>query len=186
MINLLPETAKKEIRAARANVTLLNYMLILGLGVVFLCFICVGVYFVLINTRDSAQKLIDINQSKTTTYSSAQIQGTELRNGLASAKTVLNQEVDYTKLITGIAALMPSGVVLDSLNLSPATFGTPVSLQFFAKTTENALTLKTNLQSSPLFSGISLQTLASTSGAAASVYPVSVTLGLTINKSAAQ
>jgi len=184
MINLLPETAKREIRAARANVTLLNYMLILGLGVVFLGFICVGVYFILLNTRDSAQALIDANKSKTTTYSAAQVQGTELRSGLANAKTILDQEVDYSKLVTGIAALMPSGVVLDSLNLSPSTFGTPITLQFFATTTQKALDLKNNLQRSPLFSGISFQSLANTAGATATTYPISASLGLTINKSA--
>lgn len=186
MINLLPEDAKKEIRAARTNVTLLRYILVLGFGVIFLAFICVGVYIVLGNTKDAAQKIIDANQSKTTTYSSAQAQGTQLRGGLASAKVVLDQSINYTKLITGIAALMPKGVVLDSLNLTPTTFGTPTTLQFYAKTTQDALALKTNLQSSSLFSGISLQTLASTSGAASAVYPVSLTLGLTINKSAVQ
>jgi Tfp pilus assembly protein PilN len=184
MINLLPETAKKEIRAARANVTLLNYMLILGLGVIFLALVCVGVYFVLIGTRDSAQNLIDTNQSKTTTYSSAQIQGNELRTGLTNAKTILDQEVDYTKLITGIAALMPKGVVLSGLNLSSATFGAPITLQFYATTTQTALNLKTNLQASSLFSAITFQTLASTSGVTAATYPVSASLSLTINKSA--
>lgn len=186
MINLLPDTAKKEIRAARSNVTLLNYMLILGLGVTFLVLICIGVYIVLGNMKADAERLISANQARSSAYSSVEAQGTALRAGLSSAKTILDQEVVYTKIITGIAALMPSGVVLDSLNLSPTTFGAPTTLQFFAKTTQDALNLKDKMQASPLFSNVSFQALASTSAEQASEYPVSATLGLTINKSASR
>lgn len=185
MINLLPDTSKKRIRAARANVTLLNYMLILGLGVGFLALICGGVYVVLIGSQADAERLISTNKSKSTAYSSVEAQGTALRTGLTGAKTILDQEVVYSKIVTGIAKLMPSGVVLDALNLSPTTLGAPTTLQFFAKTTKDALALKDNFQASPLFSGVSFQSLSSTPGQS-SGYPVSATLNLTINKSAAR
>ncbi len=186
MINLLPDTTKKDIRAAKANVTLLNYMLILGLGVAFLVLICVGVYIVLGNMKADAERLISTSQSKSSAYSSVQAQANSLRASLSSAKTILDEEVVYTKIITGIAALMPSGVVLDSLVLSPTTLGAPTTLQFFAKTTEDALSLKDSIQSSPLFSNVSFQALSSTSSTQSSDYPISATLSLTINKSASQ
>lgn len=183
MINLLPEQSKKDIRAARSNVTLLNYILILGLGVVFLGIICVGVYVVLIGTQADAERLIAVNKNKSSAYTSVQQQGTALRAGLTSAKTILDQEVVYTKIITGIAALMPAGVVLDSLTLSPTTLGTPTNMQFFAKTTDDALKLKDNFQASQLFTNVSFQSL-SNSTSQAGDYPVSAILNVTINKSA--
>lgn len=184
MINLLPGNAKKELRAARANVTLLNYILMLGAGVIFLAVLCTAVYFVLNDTKSSAEVLIDENQSKSTELGSVQAQGESLRASLSSAKTILNQEVLYTKVITGIASLMPEGVVLDGLNLSPATFGSPTNLQIFAKSNEAALQLKDSLQSSSLFSNVNFQSLST--GSQSGTYPVNATLSLVINKSAAQ
>jgi Tfp pilus assembly protein PilN len=184
MINLLSDESKKEIRSARSNVTLLNYLLFLGMGIIFLALISVGVYFVLTTTQSDAERLINLSKSKSSSYLSAETQGTALRAGLTNAKTILDQEVVYTKIITSIAALMPAGVVLDSLNLSPATIGAPTTMQFYAKTTKDALALKDKLQTSALFSNISFQTLSSTGQAAD--YPVSATLKLTINKSASK
>lgn len=184
MINLLPNTAKKELRAARANVTLLNYVLMLGAGVVFLAVICVSTYFILSSTQASAENFIKESQSKSTSFGSVQAQGEALRASLSSAKVILNQEVLYTKVITGIAALMPQGVVLDSLSLSPTTFGSPTNLQIYAKSNSAALALKDSLQSSSLFSNVNFQSLSS--NIQSSAYPVSAALTLTINKSATQ
>jgi len=184
VINLLPGDSKKEIRAARSNITLVNYLLLIGLGLIFLVLISVGVYVVLINTQSDAEKLIDATRSKGASYSSVEAQSAALRAGLTNAKTILNEEVVYTKIITGIAALIPTGVVLDSLNLSPSTIGAPTTLKFFAKSTTDALKLKDNFQSSSLFSNVSFQGLSS-SGQAGD-YPVTATLNLTINKSASK
>lgn len=184
MINLLSEEAKKDIRASRTNVKLLNYIIILGIGVAFLVLISVGVYFILLNTQSSAQELISLNQSKSTSYTSVEAQGNALRTQLSSAKTILDQEIVYTHLITGIATLMPSGTVLDTLTLSPSTIGGPVTMQFYADNDPDALTLKNNFQTSPLFSNVSFTTLSSTGGI--NNYPVNLSLSLTINKSAIQ
>lgn len=184
MINLLPDTSKSEIQAARTNITLLNYMLILGLGIVFLGFISVAVYFVLIGTKNGAEALITENTSKTTAYGSVQAQADSLRAGLSSAKSLLDKETVYTKVLTGIASAMPSGTVLQSIALTPAAFDTPMTLQFYAKSTDDILKLKESFQASPLFTNVSFQSLSTSTGA--SGYPVSASIGLTINKSASR
>lgn len=186
MINLLPEDSKKEIRAARANVTLLNYMLVLCFGVIFLALISVGVYFVLAASQSDAKKLIAVSNSKSSAYASAETQGAALRSGLSSAKTILSQEVLYTKILTGIAALMPTGVVLNGINLSPSTLGVPTTLQFYAKTTQDAIALKNGFEKSPLFSNVSFVTLANSATGQSSDYPVNATLSLIINSKAAK
>lgn len=186
MINLLADESKREIRAARTNVKLVNYIGVLGLGVAFLAVISVGVYFVLMNSQAEAEKLLSQGKTKTATYTSIEAQGQALRNSLSSAKTILDQEVVYTKILTSIAALIPAGVVLDSINLSPTTIGVPITLQFYAKTTQDTLTLKDSFQASPLFSSVSFQTLSSTTSGKSSDYPVSTSLNVTINKGAAK
>lgn len=184
MINLLPDQSKKELRAARSNVTLLNYMLVLGMGVIFLAIISGGVYFVLLGSQTDAKNLIVASQAKSSAYASVESQGTTLRSSLTNAKTMLDQEVLYTKVLTNIASAMPSGVILDSINLNPTLFGTPATLQFYTKTTKQALTLKDSLATSPMFSSISFLSLASNSQS--SDYPVSVSLSIVINKGVAK
>ena len=186
MINLLSEESKKELRAARTNVTLLNYMLVLFMGVIFLAIISAGVYVVLSNTQSDAQSLIKASQAKSSSYAQVEAQGSSLRAELTSAKTILYQETLYTNVLTNIATAMPAGVILDSLNLNPSVFGTPVTLQFYTKTTQQALSLKTSLGSSPMFSSITFLSLSSTSGSASTNYPVSVSLSLVINKGVAK
>jgi len=184
MINLLPDEAKKEIRAARTNIRLRNYLLMLGIGVIFLVGLCFAVYLALDGEKASAEAIINSNRSKSTSYGSVEAQGNMLRTSLTTAKSILDQEVLYSKVITGIAALTPSGVVIDGLSLAPTTFGGPLSLQVYAKSNEAALSLKEKFQSSPLFSSVNFQSLSSSTAAGA--YPVSATLSVVINKSAAK
>lgn len=184
MINLLPDDAKKEVRAARTNVKLVNYLIILGLGVIFLGGISTGVYFILLSNEADAKALVAENTSKSATFSSVRSDADTIRASLSSAKLILDNEVAYTKVMIGIAAVMPKGVVLEKLTLSPATFGTPTTIQAYAKTTAAALALKDSFQQSPLFSNVTLESLAT--GAQTGEYPITINLGLTINKAAAQ
>ena len=182
MINLLPDDAKAEIRAARTNITLVGYLTAIGLAIAFLGLICSAVYLMLMNTQAAATAVVAENTSKTTAYSSIRSQADNLKASLASAKIILDKEVDYPKTITGIANAMPAGVVLDNLTLSPATFGVPITLQAYAKTSADAIRLKENFQRSALFSNVTFVTLTSDTKSAANGYPVSISMSLTLNK----
>ncbi len=181
MINLLPDDTKKQIQAARMNVSLVRYIIVIGLSLTFLALACTVSYFFLVNTKIAAEESILDNQPGIDNSASAEAQATSLRNNLLGAKNILNREIRYSEVITGIAAAMPSGVILDSLSLDNSTFGAPITLQARARDTESALKLKDNFQSSPLFSNFSLQTLSTNQGGS-SDYPVSVTISVTINK----
>jgi Tfp pilus assembly protein PilN len=186
MINLLPDDFKKEVRAARTNVTLLNYIIIVFLGVIFLCGAFIAVYFILSNTKSNAEAITKDNSSRTTSYSTVEQQAGDLTQSLAGAKVILDNEVDYSKILTNIAAAMPDGVVLSGLTLTPSSLGTPTTLQAYAKTTADALQLKTNFQQSALFSSVAFQSLTASTASSASGYPISVSISVTINKVAAQ
>jgi len=186
MINLLPDDAKKQIKAGRTNVILMKYLFTLGISIAFLAAISIGSYFVLLGTKTNAEAIMSNNTSNTNAYSTVQAQAASLRSSLSTVKTILDQEVVYTKVITNIASSIPTGVVLESLTLSPTTFGQPVTLQAHAKTTDAAIALKQQFQSSPLFSGVTFQSLSSATTALSDGYPISVTLSLTINKGAAK
>lgn len=180
MINLLPGESKRQIRAARTNVILLRYIFIVGLAIGFLGVVIGGTYVILTNTKTSAQATIDANSAKTSEFGSIQAQAQALKTSLQNAKTLLNEEIQYTKLITSIASITPDGVVLDGLSLSPTTIGAATSIQAYATTTEAALALKDAFQASSLFSGVTIQNISTSNGITG--YPVNIVLGATINK----
>lgn len=183
MINLLPYDLKRQVKAARTNIRLINYITILSMGIVFLCGISFVVYSVLLGTKVNAENLAAENASKSSAYNAVRSQADALRASLASAKVTLDKEIVYTRVITGIAGVMPSGVVLENLSLSPSTFGTPITLQAYARSINDAIALKDSFQQSPLFSNVSFESLST--GAQTSAYPLTVSLNVTINKSAA-
>ena len=183
MINLLPGSAKSELRAAHGNVTLLKYIFALGLGIAFLCFISVGVYFILMDIKATANNAVDINQQKSSSYGNAQSQAATLRDSLSDAKNILDNEVRYSKLLTSIASLMPTGTAIDSLNLNATLFDAPTTLSIYAKSIDVVSKLKDNFQSSNLFTNVSFQSIANSSQGQASDYPITAVVNLTIRKS---
>lgn len=186
MINLLPDDSKKQIRAARSNVILFNYIVIIFLAVIFLFGVFAAVYIVLTNTKVSAENVIKDNRSRTTSYNTVRQQSEVLKQSLSSTKSILDKEVVYSKVLTGIAGAMPTGVVINNLSLTPTTLGSPITLQAYAKTTDDALKLKDSFQKSPLFSSVSFQSLTPGVASVASGYPIGISLSLIINKSAAK
>lgn len=191
MINLLPETHKSDIRAARANVLLVRYIAILGAALVVLGGIVTAAYVVLENRKISAQDLLDANTTRTAKYQPVRAEADSLRTSIASAKSILDQKVSYTKLIYKIADSTPNGVILDTLELDPTTFGnTTMIINATAKTVEAAQKLRDDFSSttnSGLFSDVKLLTLESgADDGTGGEYPVKVSVSVMINKGALQ
>lgn len=185
MINLMPDDAKKQLRAARSNTNLLRYMLVLLFAAAFIGLILYGAYFLLTLTKDSAQSLIDVNADKASVYSETKAQVDSLSASLSEAKGILDQEIPYSHVLVNIAQQMPAGTILDKLTLNAAAFSSnPITIKVFAKTTDDAVALRERFQNSPLFSNVNFQSISDTDGTAG--YPVSVTMTLILNKAAAQ
>lgn len=190
MINLLPDDYKKNIRAARWNVTLINYNLIL-LGSLLVVFAVFGLlYFALENSRASAVTSKDSNQQLASGFSKDQSIASEFVANLSIAKTILDNEMSYTSLINAITEALPNGVILDSINLQTTSLNQQTTFQLHAKSFAKVTELKNRFSKSPLFSNVKLQnTQANTDynpnnsdGGIFSDYPLSVTISAKINK----
>jgi Tfp pilus assembly protein PilN len=184
MINLLPLEEKRQIQAARTNVLLFRYALLTAC-VMVATGLMVGAGFVIMNTsKAEAEKKIALNASKASSYKSVQAEAETFRANLSTAKTILDKEVNYTKVILAIAQTLPADVTLDNLDLDANTFGTPFVLSAKAKSYDGGLALKSALEKSDVFSNVSLQGM--TIAASDTGYPVSVQLNVTINKDVAK
>ena len=184
MINLLPDDKKTEIRAGRVNVILLNYIVMSIAAACLLGLIVLGAYVTLTLSRANAQDRVNSSNVDAAKYADTQREADEFRSNLSTAKQITSNQTIYSKLLVEIAQITPSGVVLDSLDLNPSSFGSQALLSAHAKTYSDALKLKTTFQdNSGIFSDVhfsSIQTGDSTNEA----YPVSISLSVIINKDA--
>jgi Tfp pilus assembly protein PilN len=183
MINLLPPETRSQLGAARANRLLLRYNFLLLAALAFLLAAIGLVYIYLGNAKTSAERTIAENIARAGDYSAVDAEANSFRQDLASAKQILDNDVTYTKVILEIAGVLPSGVVLDTLNLDSSTFGTPTTLTANVTDYSTVLRLKDALQKSSLFSDVSLQTISSEGTGR---YPLQATLSVTIRKDAAR
>lgn len=190
MINLLPDTYKAEIRAARTNVLLMRYIAILLVAITTLGGLVAGSYFVLNGARDSAQAKVNENEQRVAEYRSIKVSADSFRSDLSTVKSILEQDISFSKLIYKIADAVPKNVVLDSLTLDPKTFGTRMTINASAKTFEDAAKLKEAFANKQeLFSGVQLQSIqsgGSSSDSPSAGYPVKVSISVILNKGAAQ
>lgn len=183
MINLMPNDAKKEIRAARMNVVLSRYIIVILLAFAFLVLLLAGSYVVLSQNKASAERLIQTNNVKADVYSSTKAQVDALSSNLLVTKNILDQEVLYSNVLMNIGQQMPTGTVLSSIALNSASFtGTPVTLKAYAKTNEDVVALRQKFQSSPIFTRVNFDSVSDSAGIDG--YPISVSITLTIAKAA--
>lgn len=185
MINLLATERKAQIRAARANLVITKYMVIILLALVFIFGIFFSSYSVLQDTKQNAELLIESNDIKADVYSDTRQAVETLESNLSEAKTVLDQEARYSKLLVTIGQLLPAGTVLGSFPVNAgALAGAPIQVKAYAKTNAESVALQERLKASPVFSSISVQTTNETDGIDG--YPVSITMSVVINKAGIQ
>lgn len=186
MINLLPYVKQREIKAGRANVTIVNYILITIGGLVLLSLIVAGAYATLIISRTNAQNRVNAANQQTIQYAATKQAAANYRSDLSTAKQIIDSQINYSPLLIKIAQAVPQGVTLDALILSPTSFGQPMTISAHAQNYTQALALRDSLtKHSDIFSGVTLLALQggdSSNGSSS----VTVSLSVTINKGAIQ
>lgn len=184
MINLLSPNDRKQLTAARTNTLLLRYTILLGLVIVVLIVEMAGIYFVLGIDKAANEDIIAENNAKTQSYNATKVAAADFKANLTTAKSILDNQVTYTKLITTIAGLLPSDATLDTLALNPTTFGTPTQMTIHTKSYQSAIDVKQNLQSSDIFSDVNFQSVTQNTDAQ-SDHPFTAVYNVTISKKAA-
>jgi hypothetical protein len=186
MINLMPDEAKRQLRAARANVLLLRYLFIVLAAAGFLAFAIAGAYYLLGQTQSSARALIAASDTEAGAYSDTKNQVDQLSAQLSEARDILNNEVAYSNVLINIGQLLPTGTLVDDIDLNAASFdGTPVTMTIFATNTDAAVAARERFQKSSYFSSVNFQSV-SEGDASIPGYPVSAEITLTINRTIAQ
>lgn len=186
MINLLPDQTKREIKAARMNVALLRYNFFTLGAIGILALFCLMFYLILNSSHRDALSTSSDNAQKAATYDSVRKKADEYRSNLALASQIIDRGVKYTDVIIEITKLIPKGVTMDSLSLTATSFGQQTSFTAHAKGYEEATQLKSNFQSSKVFTNVFFQSLTLQNDQSSPGYPISISLSAKLNKLEAQ
>lgn len=179
MINLLPPALKKDVLRGRINVMLIRYIWLLIVSLGMLGAFVVFTVFVLDGIRATAENQIAENAQKAESYAPIQLRAETFQANLATAKSILSKQTNYSTIILDISAHIPSGAVLEGLSLDAKTFGTPMEIRAKARSRDAANNLKDSLESSTIFKDVQFKSLTSSSDA--SGYAMSVVLQATID-----
>lgn len=176
MINLLPDFDKREIRAGISNRLLVRYLsMFLGLAV-FMLLALIAVYFYLANTKSVAEDNISRNEVDSRELTVKQQEVNSFKSDLATAKQILDKQVNYSSIILRFASSIPSGVVVDNLALDAETIGQPTKINARTKSEQAAINLKDSLNRSSYFKDAYFDTISRTDD---DDYPYSVTMSVT-------
>lgn len=187
MINLLNSTAQKEHRAARTNLRLRGYLVLLLATLLGVAAIFGGGLFLTLNERSTANAQSTENSQLTAQYAPIRAKADTFAANLRTAKAILSQEVLYSDMITKIASTLPANTVLSSLVLNQQTLKKPIMLTARVKTKDDAIVLKSTLENSTLFENVNINNISEENIADTETnqtkisHPVIVTISMTIS-----
>ncbi len=179
MINLLPYETKRQIQAARVNVILFRYVIFLGIAAGFLAMACLTAYLFINNPFSFTNTIV-----KNTSSSKVQSDAATVKTNLANAKSILDQQVSYSKVLLAISNALPAGTKLDTLSINDGSFGTNTSLSVLATKADLSSALQTGFSNPQFFSNYKLEST-KTGQDPTSKYPFTLNISFTINKGAA-
>jgi hypothetical protein len=180
MINLMPYELKKQTSAARVNFILFRLVIILGFAIAFLALACTLTYFLLISAKENAQRQqLKIDAST----SPVQKQADAFRSNLIISKGILDRQVSYTKILTELGRLMPTGTALDAFAVNDTTFGTTIKLKVLSTSSENETKLKQNFNGSRIFTSYKFDSTSSNQDN--TKYPFVINISVIVNKDTA-
>lgn len=157
MINLLPNDTKKQLRAARTNVILYRYCLLLIVTAVLLGGVFALGFVATANSRSLAENTKKQAEADAQQFSSTRTSAVEFANNLAAAKNILASNVSFTKLVLDIAGIIPSGVILNNLSLGTnVKANSPIDISGRASSYASAVALKNSLEDSPIFEKVNI------------------------------
>lgn len=153
MINLLSYDNKRYIRAARTNVTLVKCLIFLICAIIFMAIYCLVTFNYLKATKSTtASNNRPSSLANDVDSSQAISQSISLKTNLTSAKLILNKRISYSDILSELATILPSGVVLNSLSISNTSISKPITINLRAISSEKNQEITKNVSQSSMFS----------------------------------
>lgn len=160
MINLMNVEQKRDIRAARTNVLLLEYSaMLLVLAVTTAIIYGIGFWLVAQEKQAVTEKL-ESQGAQSASYKQIEARADTFRKNLAIAKQILDKETSYSSFLTTLAKDIPRGAILTNFSIGGqnGTVKNQKGMTLDARTNsyETMLLMKQKLEESPLFENVNI------------------------------
>lgn len=177
MINLLPEEAKKHIKAARTNYILIRYVVVICISIVFLFGAIFGSYVYL---TDIIKKPVNTSNTNSPTPNN---EISVINNNLTKASSALNAQISYSKIISSFMSALPENVIIESpLTINSNAIDGPITIKAYLKSDLDEIALKKQFENSGVFTNYSAQKAIKNTSTNAANYPLTIDFSITINK----
>lgn len=161
MINILNPDQKRQIRAARVNVLLVRYaVMLISLAILIGAIYGIG-FWVVGNEKKAVEGKLASQSAESKAYEAVEKEAETFRQNLNIAKTILDKEISYSTFLTTLASDLPTGAVLVNLSIGgPASNAAAAQAGLTLDTRANSyvkvLELKNSLEQSELFENVSI------------------------------
>lgn len=148
MINLLPPQLKEDLRYAKVNAWLIDYVRLLILAGLTLGVAFLGTDFYLQKQLSNVDAQVAEKQATIRQYSKIEKAASAANTRLEAIKQVSDQRTHFAELIDALSAVMPKGVVLQQLSLT-GDESRPVAIDYQANSYQAAVSMRDALLLSP-------------------------------------
>jgi len=146
MINLLPNSTRKDMLYARRNSVLFRWMITLAIAFIGVCIIIASGLFYLKETTKSYEKSTEDGRASLQAQDIKGVQSKveEISSNVKLTTNVLSKEVLFSKMIKQIGAALPENSALQQLQIADLTGG--ITLTALTTDFESASQVQINLQ----------------------------------------
>lgn len=181
MINLLPYETKKQLKASRSNAIWLRFLIILCVAMAFLLGACAVTAFLLQSGRDINNALTS-NPNLTSETIEINRQADDALTNLNFAKTIFNEQISYSYLLTSLDSILPDGAVLGGFSVDNNSINNELTLLIKASSADQTSVIASGFKNSPVFSSYTL--ISAKQDGTDQYHPTTITIKVKINKEA--
>lgn len=129
MINLLPPTIRQEYRYAHRNVSLRKWVFVFLIALIGLGALTSYGLISIKQSAEAAKKQLASTEQQLSgqDFDGVKKQSEDITNSFKLVLQVLSKEVLFSKLLTHIATIVPTNVVLTGLTINPSQTGIDIS-----------------------------------------------------------
>ena len=164
MINLLPPDNRKQLRASISNIALLQ-MLFFFISILLVLIVSISLIFLnLVQTKNSLNQQKTIAEVKAKTIASTKRQAEVIKQNLAAAGAIFNEQVHYSNLLVAMARALPSDALIRDFKINATSLTTTQTLQILVPNSDRVIAAKHSLESAGFISSVSVSSVANNRG----------------------
>ncbi|MDO4870483.1 MAG: hypothetical protein Q3996_00060 [Candidatus Saccharibacteria bacterium] len=159
MINLLSRDQTKQLHASIINNTIARYVFLL-IGTLLAIGLSTGIiYIATLTNKNSMESQLEEVKTQLNQFAKTKQKFESLRNNLKTAETIIDNQVNYSKLLTAFSSILPSGVTISTIAIDTNTILSPHTAQINAADYNQVIATKQAMLHSKLIETVSIDAL---------------------------